>query len=109
MDVLAPLFTNAPCGSVLALATSAVSLAIAAGDPKCFRESILSRKQVGKAMIMIHKAIEDPIESLKDETLAAVLVLGLYEVSQLVHSRYTLQAFVSVQLHRQTVKIPLVL
>ena len=81
LQVLPQLFTNAPSGSALALATSAVSLAIAGGDPKCSRESILSRKHAGKAMSMIHKAIEDPVESLEDETLLAVLILGLYEVS----------------------------
>ena len=107
MDVLPALFTDAPIGSALALATSAVSLAIAAGDPKCTRESILSRKKVGTAMSMIHKAIEDPVESLKDETLLAVLVLCLFEVSQLFHSQYTLRALVSVQWRRQTVQRPL--
>ena len=103
LDILPSLYTNAPSESALVLATSAVSLAIAAGDPRCSRESILSRKQVGKAMAMIHKAVGDPVESLTDETLLAVLILGLYEVSRLVHSSHTLRALVSVQLHRQTV------
>ena len=30
---------------------------------------------------MVHRAIEDPEESTKDDTLMAVLLLGLYEVS----------------------------
>ena len=107
LDVLPPLFSDAPSESVLAVATSAVSLAIAGGDFRCSRESILSRKQVGKAMIMIHKAIEDPIESLKDETLLAVLILSLFEVSRPFLSLYILRALVFVQLHRQIVKIPL--
>ena len=55
-------------------------------------------------MSMIHKAIEDPVESLKDETLLAVLVLCLYDVSPLFHRLYTLRALVSIQFHRKTAK-----
>lgn len=85
LDVLPPLFNIAPSGSVLALATSAVSLAIVGGSPFRPREAILSRQKFGKALIMARQAIDDSVESLKDETLLAVLVLSLYEVSKLMH------------------------
>ncbi|CAF9924133.1 MAG: hypothetical protein HETSPECPRED_005502 [Heterodermia speciosa] len=43
-------------------------------------------------MAMIHKAVGDPVESLTDETLLAVLILGLYErlKAKAVGSRLTL-------------------
>ena len=81
LDALPTLFNNAPNGSVLPLATSALSLAIAGGRSSCSREAILSAKNFGKALVETNKAIRDPVESLKDETLMAVLVLSLYEVS----------------------------
>ena len=74
LDGLPSLFSNAPVGSVLALATSAVSLAIVGGHPTCHFEAALSQQAFGKALVMTRKAIQDPIESLKDETLLAVLV-----------------------------------
>ena len=74
LDALPPLFNRAPNGSVLSLATSAVALAIIGGNPSHPREAILAQKRLGKALTMAHEAVADPVDSLKDETLMAVLV-----------------------------------
>lgn len=80
LDALPPLFNAAPSGSVLSLATSAVSLAIIGGNPSYPREAMLSQQRLGRALMMAHEAIADPVDSLKDETLMAVLV-GISERS----------------------------
>ena len=74
LEALPPLFNKAPSGSVLSLATSAVALAIIGGNPSYPQEAMLSQKRLGKALMTAHEAIADPVDSLKDETLMAVLV-----------------------------------
>ena len=74
LDCLPSLFNHAPSGSVVPLATSAIALIVNTKNPRHRHEGTLSRKRFGKAMMMIRKALEDPIESIKDETLMAVLV-----------------------------------
>ena len=74
LECLPSLFSRAPSGSVVPLATSAVSLIVIAGDPRRPHERMLSRKRFGTALMMVRKAVEDPIQSIKDETLMAVLV-----------------------------------
>ena len=54
---------------------------VVGGDPSRQLERKMSRHMFGKALLMVHRAIEDPKESLKDDTLLAVLLLSLYEVS----------------------------
>lgn len=44
------------------------------------QERLLSRHKFGNALVSAHTALNDPQESVKDETLMAVLILGLYEV-----------------------------
>lgn len=57
-----------------------MSLAIAGGDPRNTRDRNLARAAFGKALQSTNRAIEDPEESVRDETLLSVLLLGLYEV-----------------------------
>lgn len=40
-----------------------------------------AQQSFAKALIATRRAIEDPVESLRDETLLAVLLLSLFEVS----------------------------
>ena len=79
IDCLLPLYTQAAENSLLHLVIDAVSLAIAGRSSR--RSFHLGQSAFGKALARTKKAIEDPIESLQDETLIAVLFLGLYEVS----------------------------
>ena len=81
LDCLPLLFSRAPSVSLVSLATSAVALMVVGGDPSRQLERTLSRQMFGKALLMVHRAIEDPKESVQDDTLMAVLLLGLYEVS----------------------------
>lgn len=77
-DCLVPIYAATTGDSLLHLVLTAVSLAVAgSGNPRSFR---LAQSAFGKALSRTKKAIEDPEESLTDETLMAVLMLGLYEV-----------------------------
>ena len=97
LDCLPPLYNTTPEGSVLHLATLALSLAINGSHPSCRTEAILSQKFFGEALVMTNSAVQDSIDSVKDETLMAVLLLSLFEVSaflisMLCHIRHFLRA-----------------
>ncbi|KAI4160332.1 MAG: hypothetical protein LQ342_005828 [Letrouitia transgressa] len=79
LECLLPLYTTAREDSLLSLATSAMALAIHGGAPSRRHCRALSRSSFGKALVMTSKAIRDPVESIKDETLMAVLLLSFYE------------------------------
>ena len=81
LECLAPLYAKTSPGSLLSLATSAVALVISAGDPRRRADYALGRRFFGKALRLTNDAIQDTTESTKDETLMAVLMLGMYEVS----------------------------
>ena len=82
LECLLPLYTATLDGSLLHQAVASVSLAILGGSPVHLQERLLARRNFGKALKATHRAINDPQESVKDETLMAVLLLGLYEVRQ---------------------------
>ena len=81
MDALMPLYNTARPDSLLYLAVITVSLAIFGGSRRHQRVTVLAQNSFGKALVATQKAIQDPIESVKDETLMAVLLLSLFEVS----------------------------
>lgn len=81
---LRPLYTTARHNSILSLATSAVALTIAGRHPGRKSSARLAQSMFGMALRGTSLALEDPILSLQDETLMAVLVLGFYEVSAIV-------------------------
>ena len=58
------------------------------------KDRVLARSLFGEALQLTHQAINDPEESVKDETLLAVLLLGLYEV------RKSLSASLSADFYR---------
>lgn len=80
LECLLPLYQNTRHDSLLSLATVAMALAIQGTSPPNKHCRVLSQDYLGKALIKTGKAIRDPIESLKDETLIAVLLLSFYEV-----------------------------
>ena len=57
-----------------------MALAIAGGPPSKAHYRDMSRSLFGKALVKTGKAIRDPVESLRDETLVSVLLLTFYEV-----------------------------
>lgn len=80
LECLYPLYNSTRPGSLLSLATSSVALLIAGGSPskrKCYK---LGQSVFGKALRLTSVAIQDPIESVKDETLLAIMILGFYDV-----------------------------
>ena len=86
LDCLLPLYQTTRHDSLLSLATAAVALAIEGGSPSNRHYRELSRSFFGKALVKTSKAIRDPTDSIKDETLMAVLLLSFYEVSSISFS-----------------------
>lgn len=77
---LLPLYNNAAPESPLSLATSSVALVISGASSTRQSDQQLGRSIFGRALRKTSAAIKDPVESKKDETLMAVLLLGLFEV-----------------------------
>ena len=80
LEHLLPLYHKTTAESPLSLATSAVALAFSGNSPARQRDQALGRSIFGRALRKTGAAIRNPLESGKDETLMAVLLLGLYEV-----------------------------
>lgn len=79
IECLLPLYNASRDGSLLHQTVAAVSLSVGGGHPQS-RGRTLARQIFVNALQLTHQAIEDPEESVKDETLMSVLLLGLYEV-----------------------------
>ena len=82
LEHLLPLYANTTPDSPLSLATSAVALVLSGSSPRRRTDQEHARQNFSKAIRKTRSAIRSPAESKKDETLMAVLVLGLYEVSR---------------------------
>lgn len=80
LECLLPLYQNTRQDSLLSLATSAIALVVGGGQPSTQHYRNISRSYFGKALIKTSRAIRDPVESIKDETLMSVLLLSFYEV-----------------------------
>ena len=80
-DHLLPLYTSAPHDSVLSLAASAVALVISGGAPQRRPRFDMGRTINGLALKKVAFAIQDPVQSVQDQTLMAVLLLGFFDVS----------------------------
>ena len=83
LEHLLPLYANTTPDSPLSLATSAVALVLSGSSPRRRTDQERARQNFSKAIRKTRNAIRSPAESKKDETLMAVLVLGLYEVSRI--------------------------
>ena len=75
-----PLYEKAAPESPLVLATSSVALVMSGASSARQSDQQLGRSIFGRALRKTSAAIKHPVESKKDETLMAVLLLGLYEV-----------------------------
>ncbi|MCJ1467532.1 hypothetical protein MMC07_006157 [Pseudocyphellaria aurata] len=78
-EYLLPLYTSARHDSILSLAASAVALAVSGGDPRLRPRFQMGRVINGIALKKIALAIQDPIQSVQDETLMAALLLGFFD------------------------------
>lgn len=85
MDYLLPLMKDEKANGHLQYAFNACSLAHLGNRVKSNGENIPNQalSEYTKALASTHKALKDPELSKTDGTLAAVLLLGLYEVSRL--------------------------
>ncbi|KAG8532498.1 uncharacterized protein KY384_002375 [Bacidia gigantensis] len=79
LEHLLPLYQRSAHDSPLALATSSIALAISGNPHTRDSDQQLARTIFGRALRKASAAIRDPVESLRDETLLAVLLLGLFE------------------------------
>lgn len=82
MDYLLPLMKNEPSNGHLQHAFNACSLAHLGNRVKSDGQDIPNKalSEYTKALASTHTALLDPVKSQTDGTLAAVLLLGLYEV-----------------------------
>jgi len=86
-DFLIPMMKVEKPDSHLAIAFSAVAMAALANRPNS-RGTGLTQKAIGqysKALKAINIALQDPVLQKSDQTLAAILMLGFYEVSNSGH------------------------
>lgn len=81
LEYLVPLYNRARPSSVLHLATTAVAMATCGqypGRQQLLREAVTT---YGKAIKKLNEDLKDPAMAKSDETVLAVLVFSLYEVS----------------------------
>lgn len=85
-EFLLPLYSSARHDSILSLAASAVALAISGGYPHLRHRFQMGRVINGIALKKIALAIQDPVQSVQDETLMAALLMGFFDVGLPLHS-----------------------
>jgi hypothetical protein len=86
LEYLVPLYNKARPASVLHLATTAVAMATCGqypGRQDLLREAVST---YGKALKKLNGDLKDPVMSRSDETVLAILMFSLYEVSKMVAS-----------------------
>jgi hypothetical protein len=86
LEYLVPLYNKARSSSVLHLATTAVAMATCGqypGRQDLLREAVST---YGKALNKLNEDLKDPAMSTSDETVLAILMFSLYEVSKMVAS-----------------------
>lgn len=80
LGCLFPLYISTRHDSILSLATSAVALAVAGSEPNQRLAYHLGRAILGDALRKTTAALQDPVQSVQDETLMTVMLMGFYEV-----------------------------
>jgi len=90
-DFLIPMMKAEKPDSHLAIAFSAVAMAALANRPNSRGTGLMQRAigQYSKALKAINIALQDPVLQKSDQTLAAILMLGFYEVSNSDHDMDT--------------------
>jgi hypothetical protein len=86
LEYLVPLYNRARPSSVLHLATTAVAMATCGqypGRQQLLREAVST---YGKAIKKLNDDLKDPVMARSDETVLAILIFSLYEVSQVPNS-----------------------
>ncbi len=81
VELLYPLYKSSRYDSLMSLATASVALVAVGSTHRRQAYYTLGYTIFGTALQRTKIAIEDPVQSLNDETLLVVLLLGLFEVS----------------------------
>jgi hypothetical protein len=81
LGFLIPLLSGESKNSTLTLAFSAVTLAAFGNRPNSKTTQSLADDQYAKALNAVNKAIQDPKKIVQDSVLAAVVLLGMFEVN----------------------------
>jgi Fungal specific transcription factor domain len=79
-DFLIPLLKNEPPDSHLSVSFNAVALAALGNRPNSKMLLVQASAEYSRALSYTNKALANPIIQKSDQTLAAVLLLGLFEV-----------------------------
>jgi len=82
LQYLAPMYHEAAEDSPLRLATGAAAVAGLAKRPDTLSLSPLAVDLYSQAIKAVHRALKDPKQNRADDTLAATILLALYEVSR---------------------------
>lgn len=81
LDYMIPLANSEQSDKHLALAFSAATLAALGNQPNGKALLMKAQEQYNRAIRHVNEALRNPAEQKSDQTLAAVLLLGLFEVS----------------------------
>lgn len=88
LDFLQSLFVKAPNESSLVHAVTACAVFLQEAWSDLYPDSVRMRRHLSQALRSVNEALADPEESLKDETLVAVLLLDLHDsFSNMVQTR----------------------
>jgi hypothetical protein len=83
LELLVPLYNQAKPSSALHLATNSVALAACCNypDKQHLRQDATS--MYGKALRKLNEELKDPMDGKTDESILAILLFSLYEVSSI--------------------------
>lgn len=82
LDFLLPLLRNEPPDSHLSVSFKAVALAAFGNRPNSKKLLVQASSEYSRALSSTNTALANPVMQKSDQTLAAVLLLGLFEVSE---------------------------
>lgn len=81
LEHLVPLYNQASPSSVLHAATQAVALCTLGAYPNRSHMLQKARRKYGDTLQRVKIALSDPVQAKSDETLLAIMMCALYEVS----------------------------
>jgi Fungal specific transcription factor domain len=80
LSYVLPLLKGEPGGTQLSTSFTAVALASFGNRPGASHLLIRAREEYTKALNYVNKSLQNPATQKSDQTLASILLLGLYEV-----------------------------
>ena len=76
-----PTLIQCPGNGALVATVTSVGMAALSNTKSAPQVMVAARQSYAKALRLINAALRDPVESKTDQTLSAILLLGLFEVS----------------------------